>query len=314
MKNTIVLGSLNADFLFKVHQFPHLGQTAHSCDFMPMLGGKGGNQAAAIARLGGKAVMVGKVGNDVFGPQSIDNLKKQGVDVSHIYIDKDQPTGTAMGIVADNGDNVIVVNKGANGNVRQADVDCIDPLFPQSGYLVMQMEIPLEMILYALEKAGKSHVEVVLNPAPAYPIPSEYYQKIDYLIPNEYEAGVITGQEVSDLASALSAGEKLIAQGSRTVIITLGANGALLMQPGQRKHFPAVEVDVVDPTACGDGFVGGFVVSLERGYNLDDAVLFANCAGALTATRFGAQPSLPYQKEVDELFAKVKNTYAVEDL
>ncbi len=314
MIKNIVLGSINADFLFKVQEFPHMGQTTHCYDFMPMLGGKGGNQAAAIARLGGDVCMVGKVGKDAFGPQSIENLEKQGVDISNIIFDEIEPTGTAMGIVADNGENVIVVSKGANGNVNQADVDLIEKLLPQSHYLILQLEIPMEMVLYAIDKAKKFSVEVILNPAPAYPIPKNYFSKIDYLIPNEQEASEISGREITDLTTAILAGKDLISFGVRTVIITLGNQGSMLIRQNEARLFPAISINAVDPTTCGDAFVGGVVVGMERGYKLEEAILFANCAGAITATRFGAQPSLPQHQEVEKMFNEIKNDYVIKDL
>ena len=304
MIDYLVLGSLNADALYLVHNFPNVGETIHSYDYMPMLGGKGGNQAAAIARLGGSVAMAGRVGNDVFGPRSIENLRNQGVDTQTIIIDEKLPTGTATGIVSDDGKNIIVVSSGANGQILKQDVDKLQPLFDQAKFLILQFEIPIDTVVYALEKANEHPIKVILNPAPAYDLPRESYKKIHCLIPNEKEAALITSIEVTDLTSAEKAGRRLADWGVRNTIITLGDNGALLVTKNKTSHFPAVSVNAIDPTACGDAFVGGFAIGLGKGYPIENAIEYANCAGAMAATRFGAQPSLPYAQEVDELYNK----------
>ena len=302
MIDVVVIGSLNADFLFKVHQMPQLGETVHSHDFLPMLGGKGGNQAAAVARLDGKVAMVGRVGNDAFGPSSIENLEQQGVDTSHIMIDDEATTGTAMGIVSDTGENVIVVSAGANGRVTSEDVDGAEGLLSQAKLLLLQFEVPLDTVTYALEMAARYPVKTVLNPAPGYPVPREFLEKVDYLVPNETEAATLTGLEVKDLSSAETAARKLLDYGIPVVVITLGDEGALLATKQGVTHMAARKVEVVDPTAAGDGFVGGLAVALVKGFSLEEAVRYANCAGALTATKFGAQPSLPWAEEVQDLY------------
>jgi ribokinase len=302
MVDHVVIGSLNADFLFKVHQMPQIGETVRSYQFQPMLGGKGGNQAAAIARLGGSVAMVGRVGNDIFGPRSIENLETQGVDVSHITTDKEAPTGTAVGLVSDSGQNIIVISAGANSTVSKQDVDAAGDLLSRARFLLLQCEIPMDTILYAIDKAHSYSVKVIFNPAPAYPLPWDCLAKVDYLIPNESEASILAGMEIRDLPSAESAALKFTDCGVPVLIMTLGEKGALLATAEGISYFPAIVVDTVDPTACGDAFVGGFAVALAKGYEIDKAILYANCAGAVAVTRFGAQPSLPYAREVQELF------------
>jgi ribokinase len=168
--------------------------------------------------------------------------------------------------------------------------------------LLLQCEIPMDTILYAIDKAHSYSVKVIFNPAPAYPLPWDCLAKVDYLIPNESEASILAGMEIRDLPSAESAALKFTDCGVPVLIMTLGEKGALLATAEGISYFPAIVVDTVDPTACGDAFVGGFAVALAKGYEIDKAILYANCAGAVAVTRFGAQPSLPYAREVQELF------------
>lgn len=305
MEPIVVIGSLNMDLVVKAAHMPAPGETVRGERFEMVPGGKGANQAAAIALLGWPAALVGRVGRDAFGPRLVENLARQGVDTAHIALDADAATGVALIIVDQAGQNSIVVAVGANGRVSPADVDAADELLRRAPFLVLQFEIPLETVAYAVRKAGRYGVPVILNPAPAAPMPAGLLRDVRYLVPNESEARYLTGLEVGDLASAERAARELQKGGAPTVIVTLGEKGALAVSGQEAFHVPAPHVEAVDTTAAGDAFIGGLAVALSRGMALKEAVRFANCAGALAVTRFGAQTSLPKGEEVEALYRRV---------
>lgn len=302
MADIVVVGSLNMDLVVKAPRMPVVGETIHGEDLRIIPGGKGANQAAATAKLGGRVAMVGRVGDDAFGPRLIDNLKQLGVNTNHIRIDTEAATGTAIIIVDERGENVIVISPGANGRVTKEDIDRIDKLLDQAKYLLLQFEIPLDTVQYAIEVASRKKVKVILNPAPAKKVPPEILTKVDFLVPNETETKLLTGLDIKDLISAEAAARKLAELGISVVIITLGEKGALFVASNEAIHIPAQKVKVVDTTAAGDAFIGGLATALVKGYALKDAVKYASCAGTLAVTKFGAQTSLPTLEEVEHLF------------
>ncbi len=301
MGRIVVVGSLNMDLVVKADRMPVPGETIRGHGFHAIPGGKGANQAAAIALLGGEVAMVGHVGDDVFGPQLVGNLQAKGVDTRHVSTLAGVATGTALIIVDGRGENSIVIAAGANGLVSPRDIDSCDDLLRQAEYLVLQLEIPLETVSYAIQKATHYGLQVVLNPAPASDLPAALLGGVRYLVPNESEAAFLSGQKVSDVATARRAAQRLHAQGVPVVIITLGSQGALVLTDDGAFQVPAPRVQVVDTTAAGDAFVGGLVASLNRGLSLRQAVRCAVCAGAVAVTRFGAQTSLPTHAEVQSL-------------
>ena len=301
MSGTVVVGSLNMDLVVRTAHMPVPGETVRGEGFQTIPGGKGANQAAAIALLGRQVTMVGRVGDDAFGPRLIENMAQQGADVSHILATPGVASGNAIIIVDASGQNSIVIAPGANGLVSPADVDGCEATLRQAEFLVLQFEIPMETVAYAVEKASGYGVRVVLNPAPAADLPDELLQHVDYLVPNETEAQILTGIDVVNVASAESAARALCDAGARNVIVTLGERGSLTVGGGETFHTPAPEVKVIDTTAAGDAFVGGLVVGLARGDALPVAVRFATCVGALAVTRFGAQTSLPSAAEAQAL-------------
>ena len=302
MADIVVVGSLNMDLAVKALRIPVAGETIHSEDLHTIPGGKGANQAAAAVKLGSKVALVGRVGDDAFGPRLIDSLKQLGVNTNHVRIDAEAATGTAIIIVNEGGENSIVVSPGANGRVAKEDIDRIDKLLDQAKYLLLQFEIPLETVQYAIEIASRKKVKVILNPAPAKKVPLEILTKVDFLVSNETETKILTGLEVKDLNSAEAAARKLAELGVSVVIITLGEKGALFVAGNEAIHIPAQKVKVVDTTAAGDAFIGGLATALVKGYALKDAVKYASCAGTLAVTKFGAQTSLPTLEEVEHLF------------
>ena len=297
MSDILVIGSLNADLVVRAPHFPAPGETISGGDLATIPGGKGANQAVAAARQGVRVSMLGRVGRDNFGDFLLDNLRANQVDTTLVQRD-DAATGTAIIVVDANGQNSIVLSPGANGQVKPADVDPAS--LPHPKLVLLQLEIPLESVIHAAAAARGLGARVLLNPAPARPLPDELIAQTDFLIPNETELSLLTDQPVTDTASAESAAQTLLAKGVQTVIVTLGANGALVVTPEKTTHVPPFHVDVVDTTAAGDAFIGGFAASLLHGLSLGEAVRHGNACGALAATKFGAQPSLPTAEDVKE--------------
>jgi ribokinase len=302
MNDIVVLGSLNMDLVVRTARIPRPGETVHGHDFHTVPGGKGANQAAAAARLGARVTMLGSVGQDAFGDAMLDNMMLQGVETGYIRRDRREPSGIALIEVQEDGDNSIVVAAGANGRVSIEDVDHAIELIWGASFLVLQFEVPLPVVEYAIGLAASKGVPVILNPAPAYPVDSGFLTGVYCLVVNETEAETLTGQPVIDVTSAKAAGTELQARGVPVVIVTLGAQGAVLVAEGKPLHVPARDVPVVDTTAAGDAFIGGLVASLDRGMDLPDAVRYATCAGTLAATVLGAQTSLPDKAAVDAFY------------
>jgi len=300
MSNVLVIGSLNADLVVKSPRFPQPGETISGDDLQIIPGGKGANQAVATARQGVKTTMVGRVGSDSFGPFLVDNLKSNDVDTSQV-LKTDSATGTAIIVVDANGQNSIVLSPGANGMVTPADVDSAS--FSNSGLLLLQLEIPTPTVLRAAQRAREHGMQVILNPAPAKPLPAELLSNVDILIPNESELALLTSLPVTDSSSAEVAAKEILKQGVKTVIVTLGSKGALLVTATQVKHVDTYKVNVVDTTAAGDAFIGGFASAILSGKSLEDSVRYGCACGALATTKFGAQPSLPTKDEVETFIA-----------
>ncbi len=300
MPNIIVIGSLNADLVVRAPRFPEPGETISGQDLAIIPGGKGANQAVAAARQGTSVAMVGRVGNDSFGPTLIQNLRDNKVDTACVLTDE-SATGTAIIVVDADGQNSIVLSPGANGKVIPTDVDAVS--FQDVDALLLQLEIPLETVMHAASLARQNGLRVILNPAPARQLPDSLLADVDILVPNESELQLLSGQSVTDIDSAKFAAHALLEKGVKTIIVTLGANGALLVTGEKVTHVPTFKVDVVDTTAAGDAFIGGLAAALLKYKSLEEAVRHGNASGALAATKFGAQPSLPTADEVEHLMS-----------
>lgn len=309
MTEIVVLGSLNMDLSINVTRIPLPGETISGGSLAASAGGKGANQAAACARMGRQVAMVGCVGDDDFGKRLKSGLSSMGVDVTHVKEESVAATGTAMILVDAKGENCIVLSAGAN---RLVSIDRVTrELIEKSKMLLLQLEIAPEIVYEAIEIAAAAKVPVLLNPAPAIALKPELYTKIDYLIPNETEASLLTGVKVVDLHTAEKAANILISRGVKNVIITLGAEGALLATNQYKIHIPAFKISVVDTTGSGDAFIGGFASELAAGKTVESALRFAAAAGALAATKAGAQSSLPTREEIDLFVKQNKDTLEV---
>jgi len=300
-----VVGSLNMDLVARSPRIPRPGETILGGEFRTAPGGKGANQAVAAARMGGQVSMVGRVGSDAFAQSLLDGLAADGIDHAYVMRDPEAATGVALIVVDDRGENSIVVASGANMRLSPADVDAAEAAIAAADVLLLQLEVPLEVVVRAAE-VGRAHgATVILNPAPACPLPPELLSLIDVLIPNESETALLTHLPVGDRAEIEAAALALRELGVDTVVLTLGEQGALLVEKGKQEVVPAFEVTPVDTTAAGDAFVGGFAVALAEGRSLADAVRWGNAAGALATTQLGAQPSLPARRAVEALLAQV---------
>ena len=298
-----VVGSLNMDLVVRSPRIPQPGETIIGREWHTIPGGKGANQAVAAARAGGQVSMVGRVGGDTFALPLLENLADSGVDHSHVTRDPEAATGVALITVDDEGENTIVVASGANMRLSPQDVEAAEEMIAASELLLLQLEIPLETVLCAAQLAQAHGVTVVLNPAPARQLPAELFSLVDVLVPNETETALLTGLPVGNLGELESAAGALLDKGIGTVILTLGAQGALLADAKGCDLVPAFKVDPVDTTAAGDAFMGSFGVALAEGKTTTEAVLWGNAAGALAALKLGAQTSLPGREEVMALLA-----------
>jgi ribokinase len=295
-----VVGSLNMDFVARVEKLPRPGETVLGAGFQTIPGGKGANQAYAAGRLGGRVRMIGRIGSDVFGQELRRSLQSAGVDISGILDTPDAATGVALIFVEAGGENVIVVAPGANAALDAADVEQALAGM-DSGFLLLQLESPIETVIAAASIAHWCGVTVILDPAPARSLPRELLTCVDIITPNEGEALALLGRDGGSvpLPEAAAVARSLRELGVGTAILKLGAKGAMLSSPAAAAHFPAPGVEVVDATAAGDTFNGALAVALAEGRDVAEAIAFANVAAALSVTRAGAQASIPQRAEVD---------------
>jgi ribokinase len=298
-----VVGSMNMDLVARAPRMPGPGETVIGGDLVTVPGGKGANQAVAAARLGADVTMVGRVGDDAFGTTLTAGLANAGVDVNHVGTETDTATGVALIVVDDSGQNSIVVAPGANMRLLPEHVAQAHQAVARCDVLLVQLEVPTSTVQFAAELARSNGVTVILNPAPAQPVPDGLLAAVDVLVPNESETGLLTGLAVADESDCAQAAAALLASGVETVILTLGERGALLARADGQTHVPAFAVTPVDTTAAGDAFLGGFAVALAEGLSPRQAVMWGNAAGALATTRLGAQPSLPTRQAVEALLA-----------
>jgi ribokinase len=298
----VVVGSLNMDLVIRTPRHPRPGETLIGGPFLTVPGGKGANQAVAAARLGARVTMIGRVGQDAFGDALTGNLAAAGADVTHV-LRSAEATGVALITVSAAGENTIVIAPGANGTVSVEDVRACEAIIQAADALLLQLEVPLATVAAAAEIAAAHGVPVLLNPAPAQPLPADLLRNVTYLIPNEHEAALLTGLETGDAAALAHAVQRL---GPRSAVVTLGAAGALVLDGTDAVRVPSFPVKVVDSTAAGDAFVAAFGVALSEGRSPADAARWGCAAGGLACTVLGAQPSLPLRGEVEQLAGKTE--------
>ncbi|MFY9160768.1 ribokinase [Aquirufa ecclesiirivi] len=298
MAKIIVIGSSNTDMVIQSDRLPAPGETVLGGTFFMNPGGKGANQAVAAARLGGETYFIAKVGKDVFGESALQQFALEGIHGQYICQDDKQPSGIALINVDAHGENCITVASGANAHLMPPDIEVANSLFQQGNWLLLQLEIPLETVIFSLEKAHHAGLSVVLNPAPACALPESIYAHIDIISPNETETEFLTGIRPVDEASLSLACDYFLCRGVKSVVITRGAKGAYWKTHEAFGHVPAQQVVAVDSTAAGDCFNGALVVALSEGMAFQQAIAFACKAAALSVTQLGAQSSMPRRKQL----------------
>jgi ribokinase len=298
MSKIIVIGSSNTDMVVKTAQFPAPGETILGGEFFMFSGGKGANQAVASARTGGDVLFICKTGNDIFGRSAITAFQQEGINTKHVSIDPVKASGVAMITVDANGENEIVVAPGANNELSESDIKAAESEIISAEIILMQLEVPVNTVLFAAQLATHHHKKVILNPAPATQLPNELFKHLYLLTPNETEAEILTGIKVADISSAASAAGKLLELGVLNVIITMGSAGAYFKNKEIEMMIDAPLVKAVDSTAAGDVFNGVLATELTMSKDWKTAISTACKAASISVTRMGAQASMPYRNEL----------------
>lgn len=298
MGKIVVIGSSNTDMTVMTDRLPVPGETVLGGRFSMGNGGKGANQAIAAKRLGGDVSFICKVGQDLFGHNSVEHYKKEGIDIAGIMY-SDEPSGVALITVDKKAENCIVVASGANNDITVENIEANKKAIGSAEIVLLQLEIPVASVLRAAKLAHDAGAYVVLNPAPACELPDEIYKYISLMIPNQTEITLMTGIEARDEAGAAKAAEALRAKGVKDVIVTMGAKGSIIYYNGVAEFIPSKKVKAVDTTAAGDTFCGALCVALSEGKGLVEAAKFATCASAITVQKMGAQESIPYRKDIE---------------
>jgi len=305
-----VVGSANIDLTTFTDRFPKPGETIFGQRFDLGFGGKGANQAVAARLCGADVFMVARVGDDLFGPATIENFEKFGIDTTHVKRVPGLSSGVAPIFVEPNGQNRIFVVKGANDALKPADVDDAAEILKSSDCIVLQFEIPLATVCYTVAFARKNNIRCILNPAPAQTIDLGLLTDLDYVVPNESEAETITGVTVKSVGDARRCADKLLSRGIRRVIVTLGANGSLLASGGISEHVPPFPVKTIDSTGAGDAFIGSFAVFLAEGFPELEAVRRANLYAAMSTMGVGTQKSFQKREHFDAEWSARNGTMA----
>lgn len=290
------------DMVIKVHDMPLEGETVLGQGINYIPGGKGANQAYAVAKLGGRVSMIGKVGKDEFGEMLCKSLQEAGTDITYVNKVPDATTGRAIIYVNEKGNNSIVVIAGANNNCNKEYLQSLQSVILDSDIIILQMEIPYDAIFWCISFAKEHNKTIILNPAPAPDdLPSSIINKIDFITPNETELAKITKRNTDSEEEVITAAKILIDLGVKNVIVTLGSKGAMHVTSEFHRMYPAIKVKAIDTTAAGDSFNGALSVYLAEGHTIEEAILFAIRVASITVTRKGAQKSIPSRDEVNEI-------------
>jgi ribokinase len=301
LKKLTVFGSFFEDLCGRGPYLPKPGETLIGTEFTYGPGGKGSNQAVAACRAGADVTMITKIGEDPYGKLVLDFYDEEGIDRSQVFIDKNKATGIALILVDENtGENSILVAPGACHNIKPQDVLSVKERIKNSDMLMVQMEVNMDATFMAMEIASENGVPIIMNPAPAQKIDDRFYRMIDYITPNETEAEILTGIKADSEENIKAAAENLFKKGVRNVIITLGKQGVYIKNSTMNGKVPAYNVKTVDTTGAGDAFNGCFAAGLLEGMTIDEAADFANAGAALSVTKPGTAPSMPYRKDIDE--------------
>lgn len=293
MKKLCVIGSLNMDLVTKVKNFPKPGETILGESFKTFPGGKGANQAVALGRLGADVLMVGKVGEDIYGTEYLEVLKNSNVKQDGIYIEKGVSSGVAVIQVSNKGENNIVVISGANGEVDKKYIESKWNTIKDADIFLFQLEIPMDTVIDTIKKLKAEGKIIILDPAPAEKLPEEIFKYIDYITPNETEIETLVGKSIEEEKDLREAAQILIDKGVKNVIAKLGSKGAAFINKVEYKKIPGFKVNPVDTTAAGDSFNAGFAFALAEGKDLEECVRFGNAVGAISTTALGAQEAMP---------------------
>jgi len=306
MSNKIlVLGSSNVDFVLRIPYFHEPGETLQSEDVVTVFGGKGANQAIAAKRLGAPVCFATKLGDDHYGDTYRWYLRRNGLDGKYFLSGRELTTGMAFIELNPKGQNRIIVSPGANGSFSEKDLKNLNFLWKDVSVFVAQLEIPLPTVRTGLKIAKKQGVITILNPAPATRLPSKFLDQVDFLVPNELEAQILSGIKMKTFHDLTKIGDKLLSLGAKNVVITLGSKGLYFKSKEQAFRMRAFRVETVDSTAAGDAFVGAFAWCLSNGTPIKRALTIASGAGALATMKLGAQPSLPLRKELERFLSKI---------
>jgi ribokinase len=303
--DVVVVGGAATDYLIRSSVLPALGQTVVGGNFISSTGGKGANQAVAAARLRARTAFVGRIGNDDRGDEILERLEAERVSSRYVVIDEDAPSGATLIAVDDEGHKQIVTAPGANYNLSIRDIENAAPFIQSSLVLLVQLEVPLECVLFAVRLASEASVKVILDPSPARPLDNELLDMVDVIRPNALEAEFLTGIQVSDRDSARAAAKALIGRGVGAVSLEAGSPGNLLVWPGGEQWLPKISVHSVDASGAGDAFAGALAAAVAEGQTLTEAGPFANAAAACTTTRLGAQAALPRRPELFALLSRL---------
>lgn len=303
MKSDIyIIGSSNTDMVIKSNSIPKPGETIIGGDFYSFQGGKGANQAVAASKLGGKVIFICKVGDDSLGNKSIKEYESHGINTEYICVEKDEHTGVALIMVDEEGENLISVASGANSKLKIKDIAFIEKKLKPNDLVLIQLEIPLEVVEFIISLCYRLRIKLILNPAPFQKIDDDYLKCIHTITPNMIEAESLTGIKVFDIDSSRVAAHKLIDKGIKNVFITMGNKGVFYITEDREGHILPKKVKAIDSTAAGDTFNGALAAALSFGMKIYDSVEFANSAASISVTKMGAQDSIPYINELEKKY------------